>query len=103
MSAGDLDKRVTIMFRPNGTGPLTKRIQLWAAWHPAAANRRVEAHGLTDGVEGQLRMRDTPRARAITQADRAQFSGQDFGVLSAPVPDRSGWLWIKIGREIGSG
>lgn len=103
MRAGDLDQRVTFRFRPDGTGPLTDRCALWAEWRPASASRRVEAHALTDGLEGQLRVRDGARARAIVQADRALFQGQDFEVLSTPVPDRSGHLWIKVGRQLGAG
>ena len=103
MRAGDLDQRVTFRFRPDGTGPLTDRCVLWAEWRPVSASRRVEAHALTDGLEGQLRVRDSARARAIIQTDRAIFQEQDFEVLSTPVRDRSGYLMIKVGRQLGPG
>jgi head-tail adaptor len=103
MRAGKLDRRVTFLHMPNGTGPLVERCRLWAEWRPLSASQKVEAHGLTDGIEGQLRVRDTAVARSIVQTDRAHFVGQDFAVLSTPVPDRSGYLWIKIGRQLGGG
>jgi head-tail adaptor len=103
MSAGKLDRRVAFLRRPDDGGERVTLCTLWAQWRPASASRRVEAHALTDGIEGQLCVRDTERARSIKQTDRAQFAGEDFEVLSTPVPDRSGWLWIKVGRQLGPG
>jgi head-tail adaptor len=103
MRAGKLDRRVTFRHRPDPDGDLVDRLTAWAEWRPVSANRRVEAHGLTDGLEGQLCLRDTAAARTIMQADRACFAGQDFEVLATPVPDRSGALWLKIGRQLGAG
>ena len=101
MRTRPLDKRVAFLGRPDGTGPLTPRAEAWAEWLPLSSARKVEARGLTDGIEGTLRIRDTAKARTIIQTDRALFSGQDMKVLSTPVPDRSGFLWIKVGRQIG--
>lgn len=103
MRAGKLDQRVTLWHRPDGNGDLVEFFKVWAEWRPLSASRRVEAHALTDGIEGQLRVRDTGATRAIVQTMRARWAGQDFEVLSTPVPDRSGYLWLKVGRQLGAG
>lgn len=103
MRAGKLDRRVTLWHRPDPDGDLVELVKVWAEWRPASAARRVEAHATADGVEGQLRIRDSAAARAIVQTMRARWGGQDFEILSTPVPDRSGYLWLKVGRQLGPG
>lgn len=103
MAGRGLDTRVTVHYRPDGTGDLTERCAFWAGWVPAGATRKIEAGGLTDGIDGTLKVRDTPAARAVVQSDRARFRGQDCEILSVSVPNRTGWLWLKVGRQLGGG
>lgn len=105
MNPGKLDQRVTFRRRRSvggvRSGPLEDFFSCWARWQPGTGRQLVEAGAVSDAVEGTLTVRDTARARQVASEDRAAFRGQDLEVISAAIPDRSGYLAFQLTRRIG--
>lgn len=106
MNPGRLDRRVTFRRRASvggvHSGALQDVCSCWAAWRPLSAQQLVEAGASVDAVAGTLTVRDTQATRAIAAECRAVFSGQDLVVVSASIPDRSGYLMLEISRRTGA-
>ncbi|ACL62062.1 head-tail adaptor protein [Methylobacterium nodulans] len=108
MDPGRTDKRVIFRRRvavPKASGNGTNRefrdlFPCWAAWRPLTGRRLAEAGGVTDGIEGAIVVRDTPRTRDLTVADRVILDGRDMALESVPIGERSGWLTIKVSRRV---
>ncbi|WP_164255889.1 phage head completion protein, partial [Stenotrophomonas maltophilia] len=73
-----------------------------AEFRPLSGRAMAEAGSLTDAIQGTLVVRDTPRTRALTIADRVTVDGRDYAIESAPPGDRSGWLYLKVSLKKGS-
>lgn len=103
---GRLDQRVTFRRRgpgPGGpgTGELVDAFSAWGSWRPLSAAQLVEGQAVADAVAGTLTIPDTPRGRQLGQEDRALLAGSDLMVVSAPIPDRSGFLTLQLSRRAG--
>lgn len=103
MDPGRIDKRVTFRRREKkpggGRGDYHDLFRTSAEFRPLSARALAEAGSITDGIEATLVVRDTPRTRDLTNADRVLIDGRDFAIESVPLGDRTGWLWIKISRR----
>lgn len=102
---GRLDQRVTFRGRAvvGGvrSGPVSDRFSAWGSWRPLSAQQLVEAGAVSDAVTGTLTIPDTPRARELAAEDRAVFRGYDLEVMSAGIPDGSGFLALQLSRRVG--
>lgn len=105
MNPGRLDQRVTFRRRNvvGGvhSGPLEDFFTCWARWQPGSGRELVEVGVVSDAVEGTLTLRDTTMARQLARQDRAVFRGSDLVVVSAAIPDRSGFLVLQVARKLG--
>ncbi|MGY2051685.1 phage head closure protein [Methylobacterium sp. JK268] len=107
MDPGRADKRVTFRRRaavPKPGGGTAREFRdlfaCWAEWRPLSGHRLAEAGGVTDGIEGTIVVRDTPRTRALTVADRVILDGRDLALESVPIGERTGWLSVRVSRRV---
>lgn len=105
MNPGRFDQRVTFRRRAlegdRRTGPLEDFFSCWGSWRPAGAQQVTEVNATSDAVAGTLTVRDTAKARAVETEHRVTVRGSDLEVMSAPIPDRSGYLAFLLTRKLG--
>lgn len=104
-----MDKRATFRGRSEldeddfeVRGQLVDLFTVAAEFRPLSGRAMAEAGSLTDALEGTLIVRDTPRTRKLTIAERVVLNGRDYAIASVQPPDRSGWLYLKLAQTKGS-
>lgn len=110
MSAGELDRRVTVRRRPpieaeagNDRGEFEPAFSVWAGYTPMSATRRAEYGYAEDVVSGWLKLRESRDVETLTIADRVGFNAEpdnDFAIDSVAVKDRSGYRLLRISRKM---
>ena len=105
MNPGRLDTRVTFRREPitagNGRGAFADFFSAWAEWRPLTGRKAAEGGLVEDQIEGTLVIRASAKARELTNAERVILKGQDLAIQAVSIPDRSGFLEIRVKRTIG--
>jgi head-tail adaptor len=110
MRAGKLDRRVTFRKRVdqeraggNEKGDFDDYWSTWANYREFSAREIANMGQAEDVPFAVLTVRDCTAARLITNSDRVRIRGVaqgDFAIQNVSLPERTGWLRIKIARTM---
>lgn len=110
LPAGRFDRRATIYRRAlaaNVAGVARKDFEavdglagIACAFREMTLREIAAGNGVQGGIEGEMRLRDSAKARTVTIADRAVIDGQGFDIVGAGLP-ANGEIIFMVRRQRG--
>lgn len=111
MDPGRLDRRATFLRRPilrddagdeTGRGPYAPVFSLWASFRPESAREAAEGGRAQNVESGILTVRDSTKARTVTNGDRVTVQDRDFNIAGVGLPDRrTGLIALSVSSNLG--
>lgn len=107
MNPGQLDTRVTFRRRAvlnarERSDDYSDFLTVWAKYTRLSGREALQAGRVTDIETGTLRIRDSARAREITNEDRVRVKGRNHAVQAVSLPERrTGFIDIAVSTDVG--